>query len=86
MTNKHTKYHFYRCAEEKYAPGCTYFDHSNGIAGYLKLQHRGRYIGHMTADELDDLLNKPKHIVNSKGMFGHRSGYAKVSQNYDGRY
>lgn len=81
MTNKHTKYHFYRYAEEKYAPNNDFFDHSIGIAGYLKLQQEGRYLGHLTIDELDGLLNKPKHIVNSKGMFGHRSGYAKVSQN-----
>jgi len=86
MTYKDKRYHFYRCADERFVTGHSYFNHTNGIAGFDTLQSRRGYIGHLTIDELDKELNRQKHLGNAGGINGHKVRAGNVTRNYSSRY
>lgn len=86
MTYETAVYYFYKCANETYAEGCDYFDHTHGVAGFKQLQPgRSRFIGHMTVQSLHDLRH-PKHLNNAYGVHGRRAGYTNVTKTYSERY
>jgi uncharacterized protein YwbE len=60
-------YYFYKCNDEHFAGECDYYNHSLGVAGYIKKQQRGRFLGRGTVEE----LLKPKETA-SHGI-RHRS-------------
>lgn len=80
------KLYFYKCAGEEYSTGHVYFDHANGIAGYKTVQQRARYLGHYTANELEEELKTTNGGVINARINGRRSGYTNTSRQYNARF
>ena len=83
MRNTMIKYHFYKCTIEP--KGNKYYDHSNGIAGFLSVQDRKNYIGYMP---LEDVIGEtPYKDPNIAQTAANRRGrYTNVTRNYNSRY
>lgn len=80
------KLYFYKCAGEEYSTGHVYFDHSNGIAGYEKVQQRANYLGNYTVEEFEKKQRMQASRTSGTTANGRRRGYVNTSRRYDGRY
>ena len=77
------RYHFYKCTIEP--EGCKYYDHSNGIAGFLSAQDRKNYLGYMP---LEDVIRETpyKDPNSAQTAVLKRRRYVNVTKSYNSRY
>lgn len=55
-----TKYHFYKLGKEPDLPH-RYYNHSTGLTGFLAPQALDNYLGYLTINEAEKLVEK-KHV------------------------